>query len=394
MTNYIELGLIIILAVTTLFFAYKYFTGNRSPKSDQQIIEGMKELTKGNFDVKVAGEGQKYQVYNQLVDFLNQEVKKEEDLQKSVEEKGVSLVERGEDASEKADIVRAAMDEVGRGLNKQLKATEESSAALDEMNSAISELSGRSADISEQSNNTLELTKQGNEQIQTSIDKMENLNQTVTTTYDAVKNLGEKSQEIGTIAKVITDISEQINLLALNAAIEAARAGEHGKGFAVVADEVRKLAEQAKDSSDQVTNIIGGTQQETDKAVQSMEQGIVESQDTNNAMEEVGKLFQDILASTQNIADNNGDTSAATEEMSASIQQIVSSVEQVTFISRESVEMFDELTEINDDQIATMEKLVEEAKALNELKKNKTSNNQDAQNQLIGQKDVNKDIAV
>ncbi|WP_027448361.1 methyl-accepting chemotaxis protein [Pontibacillus marinus] len=394
MTNYIEMVLIIILAITTIFFAYKYFTGNRSPKNDQQILEGMKELTKGNFDVKVAGEGQKYQVYNQLVDFLNHEVKKEEDLQKSVEEKGVSLVERGEDASEKADIVRAAMDEVGRGLNKQLKATEESSAALDEMNSAISELSGRSADISEQSNNTLELTKQGNEQIQTSIDKMENLNQTVTTTYDAVKNLGEKSQEIGTIAKVITDISEQINLLALNAAIEAARAGEHGKGFAVVADEVRKLAEQAKDSSDQVTNIIGGTQQETDKAVQSMEQGIVESQDTNNAMEEVGKLFQDILTSTQNIADNNGDTSAATEEMSASIQQIVSSVEQVTFISRESVEMFDELTEINDDQIATMEKLVEEAKALNDLKKNKTSNNQDAQKQLIGQKDVNKDIAV
>lgn len=371
MANPILLGLVVLFALTTLFFAYKYFSRNQTSKSDQQIIEGMEEMIKGNFDVKVVGEGQKYEVYNKLVDNLRQSVKKDEKVNESLEEQGATLVARGEDATEKADIARAAMDEVGRGLSKQLEATEESSAALEEMNSAVADLSNRSTDISDQSKNTLELTKQGNEQIQASIAKMENLNKTVTETYDSVKNLGEKSQEIGTIAKVITDISEQINLLALNAAIEAARAGEHGKGFAVVADEVRKLAEQAKNSSDQVTTIIGGTQQETDKAVQSMEQGIVESEDTNKAIEDVGRLFQDILSSTQTIADNNGDTSATTEQMSASIQQIVSSVEQVTFISRESVEMFDELIEINDDQITTMEKLVEEAKAINEFKKNK-----------------------
>ncbi|MFG6147670.1 methyl-accepting chemotaxis protein [Halobacillus sp. B23F22_1] len=345
---YIALALNVILLITTIFFAVRY--NQLKQMNENNSVEAPAYLPETAFE---------------------QTAEKElEELKQQLDVKRSALLEKGYDASEKADIVRAAMDEVGKGLVKQLSSTEESSAALQQMSSAIVDLSNRSTEISDQSTMALNLTKEGNDKIQKSVTKMESLHHTVTGTYDVVKNLGIKSQEIGSIAKVITDVSEQINLLSLNAAIEAARAGEHGKGFAVVADEVRKLAEQTKQSSDQVTAIVNGTQKETTVAVASMEKGLSESEETNQSIEEVGRLFEEILSSTQMIAENNENTSVSTEEMSAGVQQIVSSVEQVTFISQESVEMFEELTEISDDELKTMEHLLQEVQSLKKSREN------------------------
>ncbi len=89
----------------------------------------------------------------------------------------------------------------------------------------------------------------------------------------SIVRLSDQSQAIGEIIASVNDLAEQSNLLAVNAAIEAAKAGEQGKGFAVVAQEVRSLAEQSKQATAQVRNILGDIQKATSAAVMATEQG-------------------------------------------------------------------------------------------------------------------------
>lgn len=364
------LAIIIILLGTTAYFAYRYFTLKHRPQLHHEIIKGLEELAAGNMSSKVDEKSGAHSAFNQLVRLLSEEREEFFSFTKKVNEKGEDLSKIGEHATEKADIVRAAIDEVGRGLEKQLIATEESAASMEEMAQAIEDLSVRANQISEQSNTTFQLTQEGNEKLKDSLVKMKQFSQTVNTTFAAINNLGEKSQEIGTIVKVITGISEQINLLALNAAIEAARAGEHGKGFAVVADEVRKLAEQSRQSSSEVSNIVRNIQEETETVVSSMQQGTEEFKVTNANIIEVGAMFEEILTTTRIITENNESSSASTEELSSASQQIMTTIVEIASISRESVEMFEELIEISDEELHTIQKLVHEARTLLELKNN------------------------
>lgn len=354
-------SIIVILLGTSLYFAYLYFSLKRQSVMNKNILNGLKELSVGNVTNKLSGSDEYHTVYNQLLEFMRN-LKMELDLLASdVNKKGINLIEQSEYAAEKADIVRAAVDEIDKGLKKQLVATEESTTSIEEITAAIEELSIRANEISEQSNTTLEFTQVGNEKLKDSMEKMKQFDQTINTTFKGVTTLGEKSYEIGKIVKVITGISEQINLLALNAAIEAARAGEHGKGFAVVADEVRKLAGQTNESASEVSNIVKNIQEETDKVVVSMKKGTEEFAVTNTITLEIESMFEQILASTKIIADNNANSSASTEELSSSSLQIMEAMKEISSISKESVEMFEELIEISDDELQTMDKLVVES---------------------------------
>ncbi len=113
--------------------------------------------------------------------------------------------------------------------------------------------------------------------------------------------IAEASQEIEAsvdasmeIIKSIESIAAQTNLLSLNASIEAARAGEAGKGFAVVASEVQNLANSTKETTSNISQILGEMNTSVKNVMQKINQinDNITSQSAN--MEEINATMEEL----------------------------------------------------------------------------------------------------
>jgi len=150
-----------------------------------------------------------------------------------------------------ADLVRDSVNMVSNTTSAMVSTAEDVALQASTIATASEEMAATSGDIArnclyaaENAQAATEQTTNGAQIVRSSVLVMENIAQRVRESSQTVESLGQRSDQIGTIAGTIEDITDQTNLLALNAAIEAARAGEMGRGFAVVADEVRALAER------------------------------------------------------------------------------------------------------------------------------------------------------
>jgi methyl-accepting chemotaxis protein len=134
--------------------------------------------------------------------------------------------------------------------------------------------------------------------------------------------LGKKSQEIGTVLDILSELAEQTNILAINATIEAAGAGETGKRFAVVADEIRKLADRVADSTKDVRALIDDVRSAVNTTVMVTENGA-------KAVEAGSRQFAEVAAAFREIATQVVTTTDAAREIELSTKQQATAAEQV-----------------------------------------------------------------
>lgn len=280
------------------------------------------------------------------------------------------LTASAEQTSRATEEITSAIQTIAEGSELSTASLEESASGLEEVTIGIQNIADSSNAIAEASSHATEQAKMGGEFVGKTAQQIHAIHRSVNDSGEAIRSLDTRSQEIGEITKVITEIANQTNLLALNAAIEAARAGEHGKGFAVVADEVRKLAEQSQQSSTQISMLINEIQVDMARSNDSINQVKSDVQEGLTIVNKTEDSFKLILDSLDKVGMQIDDMAATAEQMSASAQEVSANVTSSTSMSRDASENSQSVAAATEEQLASMEEISSASNNLSEMAMN------------------------
>lgn len=263
-----------------------------------------------------------------------------------------------------ANQVAASITDVANGAIEQLTAATETSAIVEQMSASIEQVSATTNAVAEQSIRAASKAHEGSSSVNKAVQQMIQIEQTVNHSAQVIADLGQRSKEIGQIVETISGIAGQTNLLALNAAIEAARAGEQGRGFAVVAEEVRKLAEQSQAATQQIAELIGAIQGDTESAVQAMDDGTREVKLGADVVNSAGQAFDEIVTVVSQVSEQVREIAAAIDQMAVGGQQIVHAVNLIDSLSKRASGEAQTVSAATQEQSASMEEIAAASKSL------------------------------
>jgi methyl-accepting chemotaxis protein len=148
--------------------------------------------------------------------------------------------------------------------------------------------------------------------------------------------LGEKSQQIGGIAGLVSELAEQTNILAVNATIEAAGAGEQGRRFTVVAEEIRKLADRTAGSAkeiraliDDVRGAVGTTVTATEAGAAAVDTGVAQFDSATTAFRHIAELVT-------TAHDAGREIELSTQQQTSAVEQVNASAADTARITRDT----------------------------------------------------------
>lgn len=225
--------------------------------------------------------------------------------------------------------VQSSAAELQAAATQQVSGTKEQASAMSEITTTISELLATSQQIAESARRVSQIAGQttdgarkGQATVDTTHDSIAGIRQQVDQIVSHMLDLGKKSQEIGAVLDIVSELAEQTNILAINATIEAAGAGEAGKRFSVVADEIRKLADRVGASAKEIRGLIEDVRGAVNTTVMATETG-------SKSVDAGSRLFSDVAGAFARIAELVDTTAEAAREIELSTKQQSSAVEQV-----------------------------------------------------------------
>lgn len=253
-----------------------------------------------------------------------------------------------------ASEIQAATTQQTAAATEQDASVTQTATTLEEVRQTVIQTAKIAQNVSDASQQSVEISGEGQAAVKRSIEGMEMIRYRVEGIAETILALSERTQQISEIINTVNALADQSKLLALNASIEAARAGEEGKGFAVVAMEVRQLAEQSREATARVRDILNEIQQTTNTAVLVTEEGSkgVESgmemvNSAGSAIQELTTTIELAYQSASQIAASSSQQTNGMDQLSVAMTQIKQASTQTAASMRQTEESVRNLLEMS-----------------------------------------------
>lgn len=218
--------------------------------------------------------------------------------------------------------LQSTATEQATGAREQATAMSEITTTMTELLTTSRQIANSSQRVADFGRETAEAARASDGIVDRSSISLEAIRGQVDVIVQHMLDLGRKSQQIGGLVEVISELAEQTNILAINANIEAAGAGDAGRRFAVVADEIRKLADRVAGSARQTRGMVDDVRAAINTTVMATESG-------SKAVDAGTRDFADVKQSLDRIMELVSTASEATREIELSTKQQSTAVEQV-----------------------------------------------------------------
>ena len=294
-------------------------TFQESITSFSQVVLGIKKATKELGEVS--------EDFKHIFKSMTTSLEQTEQAVTTITDNTISQADHTVDMKEKIDAISRTIDEIAENVSMLAQSAEH----MKESNKAAEAIMEELVNISKESGIAIENVR----------------------------------QEIRTATEIIAGISNQTNLLALNASIEAARAGEHGRGFAVVAEEIRTLADQSRESTEQINQIVNTLIDNSNISVeitQKVSEAFVKQNEKIHDTEEIFRSLNEEIKNTSDAVDGISEEVSALDDHKTVIESGITSLtefaEQNADSAKVTTENMEEFQQIVDQCNQATERIV------------------------------------
>jgi methyl-accepting chemotaxis protein len=327
----------------------------------QQGTRALEQVAEGKLNVKVDENALKRKdevgsinrAIVQLSDRLSETITVIKEQSRALNENAHNTSESAGSVAEHIKQVERSVDEIAQSTGGQAQETQSATENIILMGNMIEETANEISTMNENSQIIKELGKTAVETLKDLQEINQKTKESIDVIYEQTNTTNSSAQKIKEATDIITNIAEETNLLSLNASIEAARAGEQGRGFAVVASQIQKLAEQSNDSARQIDEIINLLLNDSEKAVETMEEikGIMERQNTNvkKTDEQVSQVLSQVeksIEATVRVAEKTTKINDAKTSVTDTVQNLTAVAEENAASTEQSAASVNEVSEL------------------------------------------------